>query len=84
MSIINNQHNTCEFCIWWKSEEENGKCRLMSDKLRFCDINKKYTLNNYSCDAFKIEKFEADEFSTSTQEYNVNLDLEIERDVTHE
>jgi hypothetical protein len=71
--------NICANCVYWKSEEENGKVVSMNPNIRFCDINKCYTTNDNTCEGFHKEEFEALPNSTSTEELRLDYDLSIER-----
>lgn len=77
--IYLSNENNCQSCIWWSSEESNNKPYVSFKK--YCDIHKKYTEENQSCKDYKIEKFEADEFSTSTPELSLDLESIIEEKV---
>ncbi len=76
---IKDKDEVCKNCVWWKSEEYCDK-PFINENYRYCALNEVYTKNNATCQDFQIEKFKADESSTSTPELDLNLDLEIERD----
>lgn len=69
----------CQNCVWWAAEEENYKERHKNKNFRFCDIKKIYTPKSYKCDIYTKEKFEADEFSTSTPFLTLDLEQKIEK-----
>lgn len=81
------KRNTCESCVFWKSEEENNvpPAELFSKlfakypgEYRFCDIHKQYTHKIHSCDSFLEEKFEAQPNSTKTEEYEINHEFVVD------
>jgi len=72
-----NNSNTCQNCIWWKSEEMYGKPEKRNK--HYCPLQG-YTKANYTCSGFKKELFEATKDSISTEELNIDLDLKLERD----
>lgn len=71
--------NICANCVYWKSEEENGKVVSLNPNIRFCDMSKLYTKSTSSCPNFHKEEFEALPGSTSTEELRLDYDLSIER-----
>lgn len=71
--------NSCTNCVYWKSEEENGKVTSLNPNIRFCDMNKMYTTSESTCMRFHKEEFEALPNSTQTEELRLDYDLSIER-----
>lgn len=69
--------NPCEQCVWWRAEAEHG----MPEKKgkHYCNQLDKYTKANMSCEFFKKEKFEADEFSTATPELALDFEVSAEK-----
>lgn len=69
--------NPCEQCVWWRAEHDFG----MPEKKgkHYCNQLDKYTKANMSCEFFKKEKFEADEFSTSTEEMVLDFEVSAEK-----
>lgn len=72
-----NVKEICGNCVWWKSEQDFN---LPEKKYKgFCSACGKYTFEYNKCKNFKEELFEATENSTSTPEYSLDLNLEIEK-----
>lgn len=82
---IEEMRNTCESCVWWAAEEENNAPsaqevdKRFDENYKFCDIQKQHTHKIHTCNSYIKEEFEATEDAISTEEFELNQELSVER-----
>lgn len=71
--------SNCNKCVWFRSDELLKVGTIKPEGKEYCGFHMLFFNSFDYCNDFKEEYFEAKENSISSKEYDMNLDLSIEK-----